>query len=84
MYIDKMLEHFSIKECNRWYLPILYKIRLFKDMFLKTQIERDIIKMILYILDIRSIIYVVLCAILDVSYILSIVSKYRSNLGEGH
>jgi hypothetical protein len=41
-------------------------------------------KMILYILVIRSIIYVMLCTILDVSTTLSITSIYQSILGEDH
>jgi hypothetical protein len=50
-------------------------------MFSKTQIKRD---MIPYTLDIRSIMYAMLCTRPAVSYALSITSKYQSNLGENH
>jgi hypothetical protein len=35
-YIDKMLKQFSIEESKREYLPILYEIRLSKNMCPKT------------------------------------------------
>jgi hypothetical protein len=51
-------------------------------MCLKTQIERDRMKMIPYTLDLGSIIYIMLCTRPDVSYSLSITSRYRSNPSE--
>ena len=41
-------------------------------------------EMILYISNIRSIIYAMLCIRSDVSYTLSITNRYWSNLGEGY
>jgi len=37
-----------------------------------------------YTMDIRFIIYAMLCTILDVSYALSITSRYQSNTHESH
>jgi len=53
-------------------------------MHFKIQIKRNRMEMIPYILDIRFIIYVMLCTRLDVSYALSLTSRYQSNLGKGH
>lgn len=65
-----------MKEFKREYLPILYKIRLSKDMYFKTQVKRDEMKMIPYTLHAGSIIYEMLCTRSDVSYALSIMSIY--------
>jgi hypothetical protein len=73
-----------MKESNREDLPISHEIHLFKDMFFKTQINIDRIETILYTLVIGSIMYVMLCTRLHISYDLSIISIYQSNLGEDH
>jgi hypothetical protein len=76
VYIDKLLKQFSMKEFKRWYLPMSHMIRIFKIMFSQTQIERDMMKIIPYILDIRSIMHVMLYIRSNVSYTLSITNKY--------
>jgi hypothetical protein len=50
----------------------------------KTKFERDRLEMIPYTMNIKSIIYVIQCIRPNVSYALSITSKYQSNLGENH
>jgi len=79
IYIDKMLKQFSIKEFKRWYLYISYRICLSKDTCLKILIKRDWKENILYTMNIKSIIYVMLYVTPDVSYALSITSRYQSN-----
>ena len=37
-----------------------------------------------YALAIGSIMYAIVCTRLDVSYALSVMSRYKSDLGEGH
>jgi hypothetical protein len=76
MYIDKILKRFKMKESKRGYLHISHMICLSKDMCPKTQVERDKMEIIPYTTNIRSIIYVMLCTRLDVSYTLSITSRY--------
>ena len=71
-----MLKQFKMKESKRGYLHISHMICLSKDMCPKTQVERDRMKIISYTTNIRSIIYVMLCTRLDVSYALSIMSRY--------
>jgi len=84
MFIDKMKKQFSMKEPKRWYLPILHIIYLSKDMCYMTQIERDKMKMIPYALTIGSIMYAILYTRPNVSYALSLMSRYQSNPGENH
>lgn len=83
MNIDK-IKQLNMKESKIGYLSILYRLHFFKDMYLKTQIEMDRMKMISYTLDIRSIMYVMLCTRLGISYALSIASRYQYNLSIGH
>ena len=66
-----------MKEFTRGYLPISYMIHLSKYLCLKTQIERKIMKMISYTL-------VMLCIKPFASYVLSVTSRYKSNLSESH
>ena len=84
MFIDKMKKQFSMKEPKRWYLPILHIIYLSKDMCYMTQIERDKMKMIPYALTIGSIMYAILYTRPNVSYALSLMSRYQSNPGENN
>jgi len=53
-------------------------------MCFKTKIERDKMKMIPYILDIWSIIYMMLCTKPNVSYALNRTSRYQFNPSECH
>jgi len=50
----------------------------------KKQIERDRIKKTPYNMDIRPIIYSILCTIPNVSYVLRIMSRYQFNPYESH
>jgi len=83
-YIDKMLKRFSMEESNIGYLLISQGICLSKYMCPKTQIKRDMMEKISYVSAIESIMYAMLCTRLDVSYTLSITSRYQSNLDESH
>ena len=74
MYIDKLLkQYFSMKEFKRGHLLMPHIIRIFKIMFPRTQIEKNMMKIIPYILDIRSIIYMMLCTRPNISYVLKII-----------
>ena len=83
-YIDKKLKRFSMEQSKRGYVPMVSGITLSKSMCLKTQNERTHMSMIPYASAIGSIIYAMLCTRPDVSYALSVTSRYQSNLGMGH
>ncbi len=63
---------------------ISHGISLSKDICPKTHIEKEKMDMIPYASTIGSIMYAMLCTRLDISYALSITSKYQANLGERH
>ena len=83
-YIDKMLKRFCMKQSKRGNIPMTHGMTLLKFMCLKTQDERTHMSMIPYASTIGSIMYAMLCTRLDVSYALSVMSRYQSNHSKGH
>ena len=60
------------------------RITLSKSMCSKTQDERTHMSMIPYASAIGSIMYAMLCTRPDVSYALSVTSRYQSDPGKGY
>ena len=83
-YIDKVLNRFSMENSKRGFLPMSHGISLSKTQYPMTQDERDHMSKIPYAYTIRSIMYAMLCTRPNVSYTLSIMSRYQSDLGESH
>ena len=83
-YIDKMLKRFSMEQFKRGYIPMVSGITLSKSLCPHTQDERTRMNMIPYVLAIESIMYAMLCTRPDVSYTLSVTSRYQSDPGMGH
>ena len=75
-YIDKMLKRFNMKQSKRGFIPIIHGITLLKSMCPRTQDERTHMNLIPYASAIRSIMYSMICTRPDVSYTLSITSRY--------
>ena len=82
-YMDKMLKRFSMEQSKRGYIPMVSGITLSKSLFPQTQDERTLMNMIPYASTIRLIIYAMLCTRPDVSYALSVTSRYQSDPGMG-
>ena len=83
-YIDKMLKRFSMAQSKRGYIPMVSGITLSEYMCPHTQDERTHMNMIPYASAIGSIMYSMLCTRPDVSYALSVTSRYESDPGMGH
>ncbi|KAG8497203.1 hypothetical protein CXB51_008568 [Gossypium anomalum] len=83
-YIDKVLKRFNMEESKRGFLPMRHGISLSKEMCPSTPQERERMSKIPYASAIESIMYAMLCTRLDVSYALSMTSRYQVDLGEGH
>ena len=75
-YIDKVLKRFSMEESKKGFLLMSHGVHLSKDMSPKTQEEKKHMSRIPYISVIVSIMYAMLCMRPDVSYALSITSRY--------
>ena len=69
---------------KRGYIPMTHGITLSKSMCPKTQDGRTHMSLVSYASAIGSIMYVMLCTRTNVSYALSVTSKYQSDPGEGH
>ena len=83
-YIDKVLKRFSMEESKRGFLPMAHGVSLSKAQCPSTQEERDRMNRIPYASAIGSIMYAMLCTRPDVSYALSMTSRYQSDPGESH
>ena len=83
-YIDKVLKIFKMKDSKRGNLPTCHEIKLSKEQCPHTPSDRERMSRIPYASAIGSIMYAMLCTRPDVSYSLSITSRYQANLGEQH
>ncbi|KAK8610748.1 hypothetical protein V6N13_081904 [Hibiscus sabdariffa] len=83
-YIDKVLKRFSMEESKRLFLPMRHGISLSKEMCPSTPQERERMSQIPYASAIGSIMYAMICTRPDLSYALSMTSRYQANPGEGH
>ena len=83
-YIDKVLNRFNMQNSKRGFLPMCHGISLSKTQCPTMQDERDHMSKIPYAFPIGSIMYAMLCTRPDVSYALSMTSRYQSNPSESH
>ncbi|KAK8586239.1 hypothetical protein V6N13_130760 [Hibiscus sabdariffa] len=83
-YIDKVLKRFSMEESKRGFLPMRHGISLSKEMCPSMPQERERMSQIPYASAIGSIMYAMICTRPDLSYALSMTSRYQANPGEGH
>ena len=83
-YVDKSLDRFSMKNSKRGFLPMGHGIILSKAQCPNKPAELERMKNIPYASVVGSIMYAMLCTRSDVSYALSMTSRYQSNPGESH
>ncbi|KAK8535514.1 hypothetical protein V6N12_057030 [Hibiscus sabdariffa] len=83
-YIDKVPKRFSMEKSKRGFLPMRHGISLSKEMCPSTPQERERMSQIPYASAIGSIMYAMICTRPDLSYALSMTSRYQANPGEGH
>ncbi|KAL4383198.1 hypothetical protein GQ457_15G019300 [Hibiscus cannabinus] len=79
-YIDKGLKRFSMEESKRGFLPMRHGITLSKEMCP----SKERMSQIPYASAIGPIMYAMICTRPDLSYALSMTSRYQENPGEGH
>ncbi|KAJ9551376.1 hypothetical protein OSB04_015421 [Centaurea solstitialis] len=83
-YLDKILKKFNMSESKKGYLPMQHGIRLSKNQCPSTSEELDRMSRIPYASAIGSIMYAMTCTRPDVSFALSMVSRYQGNPCESH
>ena len=83
-YIDKILHRFSMHESKRGFIPMSHGTHLSKDLCPSTSDQRGRMSKVPYASAIGSIMYAMLCTRPDVSFALSMTSRYQQDPGEGH
>ena len=73
-----------MQNSKKGFLLMCHGITLSKTQCPMTQVEWDLMSKISYASAIGSIIYAMLCNQSDVSYALSVTSRYSSDLDESH
>ncbi|KAK8685858.1 hypothetical protein V6N13_124891 [Hibiscus sabdariffa] len=77
-------KRFIMEESKRGFLLMRYGISLSKEMCPSSPHERERMSQIPYASAIGSIMYAMICIRPDLSYALSMTSRYQANPGEGH
>ena len=83
-YIDKVLKRFNMEEAKKGFLPMSHGIHLSKTQCPTTTDERERMSKVPYASAIGSIMYAMISTRPDVSYALSVTSRYQSDPGESH
>ncbi|CAL2245388.1 unnamed protein product [Prunus armeniaca] len=84
LYVDKVLGRFQMEHSKKGFLPVRHGIHLSKSMNHKTPEAVIQISRIPYASAIRSLMYAMPCTRHDISFAVSITSRYQSNPGSEH
>ena len=83
-YIDKILERYNFGNCKTANIPFRHGIHLSKKMCPQTEDEKIRMSNQPYASCLGSIMYAMLCTRPDISYAVSVTSRYQSNPGNDH
>ena len=83
-YLDKILKKFNMESSKKGFLPMTHGVRLSKTQCPESADERSRMDMIPYASAVGSIMYAMICTRPDVSYALSVTSRYQSDPGKSH
>ena len=79
-----MLKRFNMEEAKKGFLPMSHGIHLSKTQCPTTTDERERMSKVPYASAIGSIMYAIISTCPNVSYALSVTSRYQSDPGESH
>ena len=83
-YLDKVLDKFKMKDSKRGFLPMGHGVHLSRTQCPSTPEDIERMKGIPYASAVGSIMYAMMCTRPDVSFALSMTSRYQANPGDGH
>ena len=83
-YIDEILARFSMQDSKKEFVPFRVESSLSANQHLKTPAEIERMKGILYASTVESLMYAILCTILDIYFAVGMVNRYQSDPGEEH
>src|SRR3954470_12296083 len=76
-YLDKVLKKLNMESSKKGLLPMSHGVKLSKTRCPSTNDERSRMSAIPHASAVGSIMYAMICTRLDVSYALSVVSRYQ-------
>ncbi|KAD4180297.1 hypothetical protein E3N88_28888 [Mikania micrantha] len=83
-YIDKVLKRFKMENSKKGLVPIQKGTILSTSQCPSSKVEQERMNAVLYASAIGSIMYAMICTRPDVSYALSMTSRYQQNPGNSH
>ena len=83
-YINRVLEIFRMKDCSPSVAPIMKGNRFNLNQCPKNDFEKEKMKNIPYVSVVGNIMYVQVCTKPDITFIVSMLERYQSNLGMNH
>ena len=81
-YVDKVLKRFNMEEAKKGFLPLSHGTRLSKTQCLESADEQGRMDTIPYASAVGWIMYAMICTRPDVSYAISVTSRYQADPGE--
>ena len=84
VYIDKILERFSMEKSKKGSVPMSVSVQLSKSQCATTREEIEYMKDVPYASAIGSIMYAMTCTRPDVAYALSMTSRHQASPGPEH
>ena len=83
-YIKRMLERYHMQDSKPMDTSVDKSLSLSRDMCPKISEEKKKMSKILYASVVGSLMYTMMCTRPDISYVVGLVSRYQSNLGQKH
>ena len=83
-YIDQILARFNMQNFKKGFVPFRVGKSQLTNQCPKTHAEIERMREILYALAVESLMYVMLCLRPNICFVVGMVSRYQSTLGEEH
>ena len=83
-YVEKMLQCLSMENVEVGSTPLHGHLKLTKEMCPKTQEEKDKMSKVTYASVVGSLMYGMVCAILDIEHAVGVISRYMIHPGVEH
>ncbi|CAM8884628.1 unnamed protein product [Rhodiola kirilowii] len=83
-YVAKVLDKFAMKDAKPSPVPLGGHLEILKDDYPNTNIEKQKMEDVPYDVAVGSLVYVMLCTRPDITFVVSVLSRYMSNPGEKH
>lgn len=82
--MEQVLERFNMKNVKPVSTPLANHFKLSKMSCPTIIVEKEVMVAILYSSAIGSLMHAMVCTRLDIAYVVEVVSRFLSNLGNGH